>query len=358
VSPAAPHSGPLHVLITGAAGFVPSHICDRLLADGHRIVGVDNFLTGRARNVAHLDGEARFALVEQDVSAPGALDAPAVRAALRAVLDDRVDAVMHLASPASPVDYYEHPIATLDVGSLGTRNAVSLAAERGARFLLASTSEVYGDPHVHPQPESYWGHVNPIGPRSCYDEAKRFAEAMTMTFHRAHGVDTRIVRIFNTYGPRMRPDDGRVVSNFCAQALRGAPLTVYGDGAQTRSFSYVSDLVDGIVRLLLRPRTADSHLPTNIGNPGEFTIAELAALVLELTGSPSAIDRRPLPADDPRQRKPDITRARETLGWEPRVPLREGLAATLAYFRGVLAESGVVGGRVLPMGRDAAGVRR
>jgi len=354
VSATASAPGPLAVLVTGAAGFVPSHICDRLLADGHRVVGVDNFLTGRARNVAHLDGDPRFALVEQDVSAPGALDAPAVRAAVRAVLGDRVDAVMHLASPASPVDYYEHPVATLDVGSLGTRNAVSLAAARGARFLLASTSEVYGDPHVHPQPESYWGHVNPVGPRSCYDEAKRFAEAMTMTFHRAHGVDTRIVRIFNTYGPRMRPDDGRVVSNFCAQALRGAPLTVYGDGTQTRSFSYVSDLVDGIARLLYRPRTPDSHLPTNIGNPGEFTIAELAALVLELTGSRSPVDRRPLPADDPKQRKPDITRARETLGWEPRVPLREGLRETLAYFREAVTEAGVAGGRVLPAEREAA----
>ena len=355
MSPAAPTPTSLRVLVTGAAGFVPSHVCDRLLADGHRVVGVDNFLTGRARNVAHLEGERRFALVEQDVSAAGALDAPAVRAAVRGVLGGEIDAVMHLASPASPVDYYEHPVATLDVGSLGTRNAVALAAARGARFLLASTSEVYGDPHVHPQPETYWGHVNPIGERSCYDEAKRFAEAMTMTFQRTYGVDTRIVRIFNTYGPRMRPGDGRVVSNFCVQALREAPLTVYGDGAQTRSFSYVSDLVDGIVRLLLRSRTPDSHLPTNIGNPGEFTIAELATLVLELTGSSSPLDRRPLPADDPKQRKPDITRARATLGWEPRVPLREGLAETLAYFREAITEEGAVGGRVLP-GQQAAGV--
>ena len=356
VTPAVSPSGPLHVLITGAAGFVPSHICDRLLADGHRIVGVDNLLTGSARNVAHLESERRFALVEADVSAAGALDATAVRTAVRTVLDDRIDAVMHLASPASPVDYYEHPLATLDVGSLGTRNAVSLAAARSARFLLASTSEVYGDPHVHPQPESYWGHVNPIGPRSCYDEAKRFAEAMTMTFQRTYGVDTRIVRIFNTYGPRMRPDDGRVVSNFCVQALRGAPITVYGDGGQTRSFTYVSDLVDGIVRLLLRPRTDDSHLPTNVGNPGEFTIAELATLVLELTGSASVLDRHPLPADDPKQRKPDISRAQATLGWEPRVPLREGLTATLAYFREAIEAPGVLGGRVLPGQRAAAGV--
>ncbi|HEY0779455.1 MAG TPA: UDP-glucuronic acid decarboxylase family protein [Gemmatirosa sp.] len=348
MTPTATPAGPLHVLITGAAGFVPSHVCDRLLSEGHRIVGVDNFLTGTPRNVAHLDGERGFALVEGDVSAPGALETTQVRVAVRAVLGDRIDAVMHLASPASPVDYYEHPLATLDVGSSGTRNAVSLAASHGARFLLASTSEVYGDPHVHPQPESYWGHVNPVGPRSCYDEAKRFAEAMTMTFQRTYGVDTRIVRIFNTYGPRMRPDDGRVVSNFCVQALRGAPITVYGDGEQTRSFTYVSDLVDGIVRLLLRPRADDSHLPTNVGNPGEFTIAELAALVLELTGSASAIDRRPLPADDPKQRKPDIARARATLGWEPRVPLREGLAQTLTYFRGAITEPGVLGGRVLP----------
>ena len=344
----------MRVLITGAAGFVPSHICDRLLAEGHAIVGVDNFLTGRARNVAHLEGEPRFALVEQDVSAAGAFETPAVRAAVRTVLGGEIDAVMHLASPASPVDYYENPVATLDVGSVGTRNAVAFAAANRARFLLASTSEVYGDPHVHPQPESYWGHVNPIGERSCYDEAKRFAEAMTMTFQRTYGVDTRIVRIFNTYGPRMRPGDGRVVSNFCVQALRGAPITVYGDGEQTRSFSYVSDLVDGIVRLLYRPQTADSHLPTNIGNPGEFTIAELATLVLELTGSSSVIDRRPLPADDPKQRKPDITRARETLGWEPQVPLREGLAATLAYFAEALAEEGAVAGRVLPRQREAA----
>ena len=356
MSPAATSPTPLRVLITGAAGFVPSHVCDRLLAEGHAVVGVDNFLTGRARNVAHLDGEPRFALVEQDVSTAGALDTPAVRSAVRAVLGDRIDAVMHLASPASPVDYYRHPIATLDVGSLGTRNAVSLAAAHGARFLLASTSEVYGDPHVHPQPESYWGHVNPVGERSCYDEAKRFAEAMTMTFQRAHGVDTRIVRIFNTYGPRMRPGDGRVVSNFCVQALRGEPLTVYGDGEQTRSFSYVSDLVDGIVRLLYRARTADSHLPTNIGNPGEFTIAELAALVLELTGSASPIDRRPLPSDDPKQRKPDITRARETLGWEPRVPLREGLAATLAYFGEAIADERAAVGGVIPALRTVANV--
>ncbi len=344
----------MHVLVTGAAGFVPSHVCDRLLTDGHAVVGVDNFLTGRARNVAHLDAHPHFALVEQDVAVPDALDAPAVRAAVAATLGGRVDAVMHLASPASPVDYYEHPVATLDVGSLGTRNALSLARAHGARFLLASTSEVYGDPHVHPQREDYWGHVNPIGPRSCYDEAKRFAEAMTMAFHRAHGVDTRIVRIFNTYGPRMRPDDGRVVSNFCAQALKGAPLTVYGEGTQTRSFCYVSDLVDGIVRLLYRERAEDSHLPTNVGNPGEFTIAELAALVLELTGSASALDRRPLPADDPKQRKPDIARARATLGWEPRVALREGLGETLAYFRGAVAEAGVLGGRVLPAEGAAA----
>ena len=326
----------MRVLVSGAAGFLGSHLTDRLLADGHQVVGADNFLTGHARNLAHLAGDPRFALAELDVSAPGA---PARLAALGAV-----DAVLHFASPASPVDYYEHPVATLDVGSAGTRHLLDVAAAHGARFLMASTSEVYGDPHVHPQPESYWGHVNPVGPRSCYDEAKRFSEALTMAYHRARGVDTRIVRIFNTYGPRMRPDDGRVVSNLCVQALRGAPLTLYGDGAQTRSFCYVDDLVDGIVRLLARERTprgadgvADSALPTNIGNPGEFTVRELAELVRELTGATSPIEHRPMPADDPRQRQPDLARAHATLGWAPHVPLRDGLARTLAYFRARLA---------------------
>ena len=329
----------MRVLITGAAGFLGSHLTDRFLADGHEVVGVDSFLTGDARNLAHVAGEPRFSFLEQDVSAALAFDGP-------------LDAVLHFASPASPVDYYAHPIATLDVGSVGTRNALALAHARGARFLMASTSEVYGDPHVHPHPESYWGHVSSIGPRSCYDEAKRFAEAMTMAWHRAHGVDTRIVRIFNTYGPRMRPNDGRVVSNFCVQALRGEPLTVYGDGRQTRSFCYVSDLVEGIFRLALRPRTDESHLPTNLGNPGEFTIAELADLVTEqvaaLTGVRVGRDVRPLPADDPKQRRPDITRAQATLGgWAPSVPLARGLVDTVAWFRTALDEDAAATTRTL-----------
>jgi dTDP-glucose 4,6-dehydratase len=326
----------VRVVVTGAAGFLGSHICDRLLADGHAVVGVDNFLTGDRRNVAHLASEPRFELVEHDASAG-------------LPVGGAVDAVMHFASPASPVDYYAHPIATLDVGSIGTRHALELAAARGARFLLASTSEVYGDPHVHPQPESYWGHVNPIGARSCYDEAKRFAEAIASAYRRSRGVDTRIVRIFNTYGPRMRPDDGRVVSNFVVQALRGEPLTVYGDGAQTRSFCYRDDLVEGILRLLHRAPADDLATPTNIGNPDEFTIRELADLVLELTGSKSGLDVRPLPADDPKQRRPDITRARATLGgWAPAVPLREGLARTIPYFRERLAENAAASARTLP----------
>jgi dTDP-glucose 4,6-dehydratase len=312
----------MRVLITGAAGFLGSHLCDRFLADGHEVVGVDNLLTGSRENLAHLEREPRFEFVEQDVSRGIDVDGP-------------LGGVLHFASPASPVDYYEHPIATLDVGSIGSRNGLELARARGARFFLASTSEVYGDPAVHPQPESYWGHVNPVGPRSVYDEAKRFAEALTMAYHRTHGVDTRIVRIFNTYGPRMRPNDGRVVTNFIAQALRGEPLTIYGEGTQTRSFCYASDLVEGIYRLFLHGDAG----PTNIGNPGEFTMHELAALVLELTGSSSSIVSVPLPADDPKQRKPDLTRARAMLGWEPVVPLREGLVQTIAYFRARRASS-------------------
>jgi dTDP-glucose 4,6-dehydratase len=328
----------MRVLITGAAGFLGSHLADRALADGHAVVGVDNFLTGDARNLAHLAREPRFDFAEADVSA----GIPSV---------GRVDAVLHLASPASPVDYAEHPIATLDVGSAGTRHALEVARAHDARFLLASTSEVYGDPHVHPQPESYWGHVNSVGPRSCYDEAKRFAEAITMAYHRHHAVDTRIVRIFNTYGPRMRPRDGRVVSNFVVQALRGEPLTVYGDGSQTRSFCYVSDEVEGLWRLLLRGRAADSALPTNVGNPDEFTVRELAELVVELTaprtGVRPALEVRPLPQDDPKVRRPDITRARATLGWAPTVPLREGLTRTIAYFAERLAADAGAGARTL-----------
>ena len=291
----------MRVLVTGAAGFLGSHLCDRLLAQGYRVVGMDNFLTGNSANLAHLRSHPDFQLVLHDVTNFIELEGP-------------LDAVLHFASPASPVDYLEHPIPTLKVGSLGTHKALGLAKAKGARFLLASTSEVYGDPLVHPQPESYWGNVNPVGPRGVYDEAKRFAEALTMAYHRYHGLDTRIVRIFNTYGPRMRPHDGRVVSNFIVQALHGEPLTVYGDGSQTRSFCYVDDLVTGIV-LLFERGDAD---PTNLGNPHEFTVRELAALVLKLTGSRSEIVERPLPVDDPRVRQPDIGRVRETLGWSRR----------------------------------------
>ncbi|MGH7582849.1 MAG: UDP-glucuronic acid decarboxylase family protein [Gemmatimonadales bacterium] len=308
----------MRVAITGAAGFVASHLVDRFLADGHTVVGLDNFLTGRAANLAHLEGNPGFAFIEQDVSEPFSVDG-------------ELDGVLHLASPASPPDYQRFPLETLRVGSAGTMNGLELALAKGARFLLASTSEVYGDPEVHPQPETYWGYVNSIGERSMYDESKRFAEAATMAYHRSRGVDTRIVRIFNTYGPRMRPEDGRVVSNFVVQALRDEPLTVYGTGKQTRSFCYVSDLVEGIYRVFRSDRTG----PTNLGNPGEFTMLELASLVLELTGSGSELVYRALPADDPRQRQPDITIARALLDWEPGVALREGLASTIAYFRQV-----------------------
>ena len=313
----------MRVAITGVAGFVGSHLADRFLADGHAVVGFDNFITGQAANLAHLAKHPGFEFVEHDVSSPFTVSGD-------------LGGVLHFASPASPPDYQRFPLETLAVGSSGTVNALEVARDKGARFLLASTSEVYGDPDVHPQPESYWGRVNSIGERSMYDEAKRFAEATTMAYRRSRGVDTRIVRIFNTYGPRMRPHDGRVVSNFVVQALAGQPLTVFGDGQQTRSFCYVSDLVEGIYRLFHGTRTE----PTNVGNPGEFTMLELAALVIELTGSGSTLDFRALPADDPRQRKPDITVARTVLGWEPRVQLREGLGRTIEYFREV-----VTGGR-------------
>jgi dTDP-glucose 4,6-dehydratase len=309
----------MRVLITGCAGFLGSHLTDRFVRDGHEVVGLDNFLTGSADNIAHLAGDAAFKCIRHDVSNFIYVDGP-------------LDGVLHLASPASPIDYLEHPIPTLKVGALGTHNALGVAKAKGARFFLASTSEVYGDPLVHPQPEGYWGNVNPVGPRGVYDEAKRFAEAMTMAYHRYHGVDTRIVRIFNTYGPRMRPHDGRVVSNFIVQALRGDPLTIYGDGSQTRSFCYVDDEIEGIYRLFLR---GDPE-PTNIGNPVEYTVRELAELVVELTGTSSSIEYRDLPVDDPKVRKPDIARARATLGWEPRVPLREGLLRTVAYFARIL----------------------
>jgi dTDP-glucose 4,6-dehydratase len=319
----------VRILITGAAGFLGSHLCDRFLAEGHEVVGMDNFITGAPDNVAHLMGRKEFRFIEHNVTDFIYVDGP-------------LDGVLHFASPASPVDYLELPIQTLKVGSLGTHKALGLAKAKGARLLLASTSEVYGDPQVHPQPESYWGHVNPVGPRGVYDEAKRFAEAMTMAYHRYHGVETRIVRIFNTYGPRMRPSDGRVVSNFIVQALRGDPISIYGDGSQTRSFTFVDDLVDGIYRLFLSDRVD----PTNVGNPGEFTVRELAELVLELTGSSSELHFHPLPADDPKVRKPDIGIAREVLGWEPRVPLVEGLKRTIPYFAKVL-EAESVGARTL-----------
>jgi dTDP-glucose 4,6-dehydratase len=309
----------MRVLVTGAAGFLGSHLCDRLLAEGHRVVGMDNFLTGNPANIAHLRKHPSFQFVLHDVANFVEVQGP-------------LDGVLHFASPASPVDYLDYPIQTLKVGSLGTHKALGLSRAKGARFLLASTSEVYGDPLVHPQPESYWGNVNPVGPRGVYDEAKRFAEAMTMAYHRYHKLDTRIVRIFNTYGPRMRPKDGRVVSNFIVQALKGDSLTVYGDGSQTRSFCYVDDLIDGIVRLFERGG-AD---PTNIGNPHEFTVRQLAELVLKLTGSRSTIIEQPLPTDDPKVRQPDIRHARETLEWEPRVALEDGLRRTIEYFRGIV----------------------
>src|SRR5881396_3894376 len=306
------------ILITGGAGFIGSHLCERFLAEGNDVICMDNFLTGTPDNVAHLFADRRFSFIQQDVTTYIYVKGP-------------LDAILHFASPASPVDYLELPIQTLKVGSLGTHKALGLAKAKGARFLLASTSEVYGDPLLHPQPESYWGNVNPVGPRGVYDEAKRFAEAMTMAYHRYHGLDTRIVRIFNTYGPRMRPHDGRVVSNFIVQALKGEPLTVYGDGSQTRSFCYVDDLVEGIVRLFER----GGHDPTNIGNPNEFTVRQLAGLVLRLTGSQSRIVEQPLPTDDPRVRQPDIQRARETLGWEPKISLEDGLRRTIEYFSGL-----------------------
>jgi dTDP-glucose 4,6-dehydratase len=309
----------MRVLITGVAGFLGSHLADRLLADGYHVVGMDNFVTGRPENIAHLIGHERFTFVQCDVSN-------------FIYVDGALDGVFHFASPASPRDYLELPIQTLKVGSLGTHKALGLALAKGARLLLASTSEVYGDPLVHPQPESYWGNVNPIGPRGVYDEAKRFAEAMTMAYHRYHGVDTRIVRIFNTYGPRMRARDGRVVSNFIVQALQGEPLTVYGDGTQTRSFCYMDDLIEGIVRLY----ECGTVEPVNIGNPNEFTVRELADLVLRLTGSRSPVVEEPLPVDDPKVRQPDITRARTLLGWEPKVPLEQGLTRTITYFQAQL----------------------
>lgn len=306
-------------VVTGAAGFLGSHLCDRLLAEGHHVIGIDNFITGGAANIEHLAGNERFKFIKQDVTE-------------YLYLPGEIQYIFHFASPASPIDYLELPIQTLKVGSLGTHKALGLAKAKKATFLLASTSECYGDPLVHPQTEDYWGNVNPIGPRGVYDEAKRFAEAMTMAYHRTHGVDTKIVRIFNTYGPRMRLRDGRVVPAFVGQALRGEPLTVFGDGSQTRSFCYVSDLIDGIFRL----SQSDFHEPVNIGNPTEMTIRQFAETIIRATGSKSTIVTKPLPVDDPKQRRPDITRARKLLGWEPKVNLEEGLKQTVPWFQKAL----------------------
>jgi dTDP-glucose 4,6-dehydratase len=304
------------VVVTGGAGFIGSHLCRALLARGDEVICIDNLLTGSMANVEELVGDPSFTFLHHDVS-------------LHIHVPGPVDAVLHFASPASPKDYLEMPIPTLKVGSLGTHNTLGLALAKQARYLLASTSEVYGDPQQHPQTESYWGHVNPVGPRGVYDEAKRFAEAMAMAYHRFHGVEVRIARIFNTYGPRMRPSDGRVVSNLLVQAIEGKPLTIYGTGEQTRSFCFVDDEVRGLLALL----DGDEVGPVNVGNPDEFTVAELADLVLELTGSDSEVRHEPLPVDDPTQRRPDISLARRALGWQPEIPLREGLARTAEWFR-------------------------
>lgn len=313
-------SQPISV-ITGAAGFLGSHLTDYVLARGHKVIGIDNFVTGSVDNISHLSGNQNFRFIQQDVTEFIFLHEP-------------VDYVWHFASPASPIDYLELPIQTLKVGSLGTHKALGLAKHKGARFLIASTSEIYGDPLVHPQTEEYWGNVNTIGPRGCYDEAKRFAEALTMAYHREHHVETRIVRIFNTYGPRMRLNDGRVVPAFLSQALLGKPMTIFGEGKQTRSFCYCSDLIEGIYRLMM----SETALPVNIGNPREMTMLEFAEAVKKVTGSKSKIAFKPLPQDDPKQRQPDITRARKILGWEPKVTLERGLAETIEYFKPRIAK--------------------
>ena len=312
----------MRVLVTGGAGFIGCHLCDRLVAEGHEVVCVDSFKTGRRENIAHLLFHPEFKFVEQDITEPWFVDGP-------------IDGVLHFASPASPEDYLQLPIHTLKVGAFGTYHALELAKAKQAVFILASTSEVYGDPEVNPQPEGYWGHVNPVGPRSVYDEAKRYAEAMTAAYHRTHGVRIRIPRIFNTYGPHMRVNDGRALPNLMTQAILGEPLTIYGDGSHTRSFCYVSDLVEGVYRLLLAPNP--DSLIVNLGNPDEVTVQQLAQEILELTGSQSEITFRPLPEDDPKVRRPDIRRAKEILGWQPVIPRDEGLRKTLPYFREALA---------------------
>jgi len=313
------HSSKPTTVVTGGAGFLGSHLTDRLLAEGHRVIAIDNFITGSTSNIEHLAGNEDYRFIKHDVSNHIFLPGP-------------VDFIFHFASPASPIDYLEHPIPTLKVGSLGTHNALGLAKAKGATFLLASTSECYGDPLVHPQREDYWGNVNPIGPRGVYDEAKRFAEAMTMAYHRYHNVDTKIVRIFNTYGPRMRLKDGRVVPAFIGQALAGEPLTIFGDGSQTRSFCYCSDLIDGIFRL----SQSDFHEPVNIGNPREMTIKQFGEEIIRIIGANSKLEYKPLPVDDPKVRQPDITRAKTILGWEPKVTFEEGIKKTIDYFRGRL----------------------
>jgi dTDP-glucose 4,6-dehydratase len=312
----------LRIVVSGAAGFIGSHFCDRALGEGHTVVALDNFLTGSQRNLEHLIGRSGFSFTRQDITEPFNVAGT-------------VDCVVNMASPASPKDYLEHPIETLDVGSLGTRNMLELALTKKARFLVTSTSECYGDPMVHPQVETYWGNVNPVGPRSCYDESKRFAEAITMAYHRKHGLRTNIARIFNTYGPRMKLDDGRVVPAFLDQALHSKPMTVFGTGSQTRSFCYVSDLVDGLYRLM----QSDERYPVNLGNPREMTILEFAEHIRAMTGAKSEIVFEPLPEDDPKQRRPDITKAKSILGWEPRVPLEDGLRETVAYFQGLSASA-------------------
>jgi len=311
-------------VVTGGAGFLGSHLTDRLLAEGHRVIAVDNLITGHLTNIEHLASNQNYRFIKQDVTQ-------------YIFLPDEIDYVFHFASPASPIDYLELPIPTLKVGALGTHNTLGLAKSKKATFLLASTSECYGDPLVHPQKEDYWGNVNPIGPRGVYDEAKRFAEAITMAYHRYHGIDTKIVRIFNTYGPRMRLRDGRVVPAFIGQALAGIPLTIFGDGSQTRSFCYVSDLIDGIFRLVM----SDFHEPVNIGNPHEMTIKQFAEEIIRITGTKSRIEHRPLPVDDPKVRQPDISRAREILGWQPQVDFDEGITQTIEYFRAWLERSAV-----------------